>query len=143
MMKRHADPNEYLRQVPLFSKLNKDQLGYVARVSERHSAEPGDHLTEQGRLGHEFVLIVEGTARVERDGKTVAQTGPGKFFGELAMIDGGVRSGTVIAETPMEMIVVDGRAFWPLLESVPGLAHSVMVALATRVREAEAALPGD
>lgn len=137
MLKR-SEPNEYLRQVPLFAGLNKDQLAFVARVSERHHAEAGDRLIEQGRIGHEFMLIIEGTARVVRDGLTVAQAGPGDVFGELALIDGGVRTASVIAETPMELILVDGRAFWPLLESVPGLAHAVMQALAARVRRAEA-----
>lgn len=142
MMKRRSDPNEYLREVPLFSRLSKDQLQFVARVSDRHRAVPGEHLIEQGRLGHEFLLIVEGAAHVERDGQNVAQAGPGDFFGELALIDGGLRSATVIADTEMELIVVDGRAFWPLLESVPGLAHSVMEVLAARVRQAESATPG-
>ncbi len=138
MMKHRADPNEYLRKVPLFSKLNKDQLGYVARVSDQHHAPAGERLTEQGRLGHEFLLIVEGTARAERNGQVVSQMGPGDFFGELSMIDGGLRLATVIAETEMDLIVVDGRAFWPLLETVPGLAHSIMGVLTARLREHQA-----
>lgn len=139
MLKHRSDPNEYLRKVPLFSRLNKDQIGYVARVSDRHHSQPGEHLTTQGKLGHEFVLIVEGKARAERDGKIVAQMGPGDFFGEMSMIDGGLRTSSVVAETEMDLIVVDGRAFWPLLETVPGLAHSVMEVLTGRIRELQAA----
>ena len=138
MLKR-KDPNEYLRNVPLFSGLNKDQLAGVARISDRHQAKAGDRLTEQGRLGHEFVLIVDGKATVSRDGLTLNEIGPGDFFGEMSMIDGGERSAAVTATTDMELIVVDGRAFWPLLETVPGLAHSIMQVLTGRIRELQAA----
>lgn len=138
MLKRHTDAHEFLRKVPLFSRLNKEQIEYVARVSDRHEAKTGDHLTDEGHLGHEFVLIVEGTARAVRNGQTVAEMGPGDFFGEMSMIDGGGRSATVVAETEMEVIVVDGRAFWPLLQTVPGLAHAVIEVLAQRIRSLQA-----
>lgn len=133
------DKMAWLKAVPIFSDLTKRQLAQVARLCDHVSEPAGTVLTRQGHLGREFILIVEGQARAERDGAPVARLGPGDFFGEMSLIDGKPRTATVVAESPCELLVVDRHAFTPLLETVPGLQRGIMLNLVSRLREAYAA----
>ena len=103
-------------------------------------ADGGKVLTRQGGLGEEFLIIVDGSARVERDGKSIARLDAGDFFGEMSLIDGKPRSATVIAQTPITLLVVDSRSFRSLLEGVPGLRKKISVSLCERLRKADAGL---
>ncbi len=100
----------------------------------------GRVLVAQGGLGREFVLILEGSARVERDGKAIARLGRGDFFGEMSLIDRRTRSATVTAETPVVLLVVETRYFGSLLDTVPGLQRSILLTLCERLRAADEAL---
>lgn len=124
------------RNVPLFRGLNKTQLAAVARASTPVSRPAGTVLATEGRMGREFVLLLDGAARVERAGKLIGTLGPGGFFGEISLLDGKPRTATVIAETPCELLVVEWREFRPLLEAVPGLEHQMLLELCARVRVA-------
>ncbi|UCH86483.1 MAG: cyclic nucleotide-binding domain-containing protein [Dehalococcoidia bacterium] len=97
-------------------------------------------MTKRGQHGLEAFVIVEGRARVETGGKAIAELGPGDFVGELSLIDGGPRSATVIAETPMTLLVVRRRDFKLLRDSVPGLQEKLLVTLCGRLRQADQAL---
>ncbi|MGI8925514.1 MAG: cyclic nucleotide-binding domain-containing protein [Tepidiformaceae bacterium] len=134
-LKRREEQAGVLAKVPLFSGLSKKQLVAVARTTDQVSAQAGAVLCRQGHLGREFVLIVEGEARVERDGKKIGLMGAGEFFGEMSLLDGKPRTATVVTETPCEVLVVDGRAFTPLLETVPALQRQILVNLCTRLRD--------
>ena len=80
-------------------------------------------------------MIRAGTVDVTREGKSLAKLGPGDYFGEISLIDGGPRTATVTADTPVTIEVVERRDFDSLLERVPGLPHRIMVGLARRLRE--------
>jgi CRP/FNR family cyclic AMP-dependent transcriptional regulator len=97
-------------------------------------------LTKRGQHGVEAFVIVEGRARVESGGKAIAQLGAGDFVGELSLIDGRPRSATVIAETPMTLLVIRRRDFRLLRDSVPGLQEKLLVTLCERLRQADQAL---
>jgi CRP-like cAMP-binding protein len=84
--------------------------------------------------------VLDGQARVERDGKTMARLGKGDFVGEVSIIDQQPRSASVIAESPMTLLVVSARSFGALLDDVPPLRKKVMVALCERLRAADAKL---
>jgi CRP-like cAMP-binding protein len=75
---------------------------------------------------------------VRRGGERVATLGPGDYFGELALLDHGPRSATVIAETDMRLFVLGQREFAGLVETVPGLAAKLLPGLAHRLREVDA-----
>jgi CRP/FNR family cyclic AMP-dependent transcriptional regulator len=139
--RRHEEKAESLKRVPLFANLTSQQLEVVSRIADEVRSEPGDLLTREGRLGHEFLLIVEGSARVEQDGATVAQLGPGDYLGEMALIDGKPRTATAITEAPSLLLVVESRAFQLLLDEVPDLRRELLLTLCERVRRAEEALP--
>ena len=98
----------------------------------------GKVLASEGSAGSEFFVIVDGKARVTRRGKKIAELGPGSFFGELALLDRAPRNATIVAETPMEVLVLGQREFAALIDEVPGFAHKVLAGLARRLREADA-----
>jgi CRP/FNR family transcriptional regulator/CRP/FNR family cyclic AMP-dependent transcriptional regulator len=66
--------------------------------------------------------------------------GPGEFFGEMSLLDGQPRSATVVADTPMRMLVIPRREFVTLLREVPSLTERILIALCQRLRHAEQAL---
>jgi CRP/FNR family cyclic AMP-dependent transcriptional regulator len=138
LLKRRSEQTEALRKVGLFQNLSKKQLDAVARQTRQAEHPAGTVLMRQGRLGKEFVLIIDGTARVERDGQAVNRVGPGSFFGEISLLDGKPRTATVVAETPCSLLVVERQAFGSLLDTVPGLQRQVMLNLCARLREAYA-----
>jgi CRP-like cAMP-binding protein len=139
-LSRRPDRIDWLKKVPLFSGLSRRDLDLVARQTDVVKADAGKVLTRQGALGEEFLLIVDGSARVERDGKPIARLETGDFFGEMSLIDGNPRSASVIAESPITLLVVDGRSFRCLLDAVPGLRRKISVTLCERLRRADAGL---
>lgn len=140
MFLRRSDRLEALRKVPLFSGLGRRHLDLIDRHADEVKLDAGKVLARQGERGLEFLLIVDGTARVEKDGREIARLTTGEFFGEMSLIDGKPRSATVIAETPVVLLVVHTRSFGHLLDTVPGLQKKVLVTLCERLREADAAL---
>jgi CRP/FNR family cyclic AMP-dependent transcriptional regulator len=129
---------EYLRAVPLFAALSDQELDEVDRASDEISVDPGHVVIEQGRVGHEFFLILEGQATVRRDNLEIATLGPGQYFGELALLHRGPRSATVIANTEMTLLVLGQREFAGLLENLPGLAAKFLQPLAQQLRAVDA-----
>ncbi len=137
---RRSDKVELLRKIPLFSRLSQRQLNAVARHVDEVQIRKGAVLAKQGTQGLEAVIIVDGRARVEGDGKAIAELTAGDVVGEMSVIDGKPRSATVIAETPMNLLVLHRRDFMSLLETVPGLQRKLLVTLCERVRQADQAL---
>lgn len=128
-----------LQQVPLFAALSTAQLQRVARLADEVEVSQGKRLATAGEPGHELYVIVDGQATVRLPGGRTVRLGPGEFFGEMSLVDGGPRSATVDAATPMRLLVIGHREFWTLLAEAPALAAKVMRALSQRLREAEAA----
>lgn len=136
-----AGNNAYLKnlaQVPLFSSCSNRELQKIARASDEITIDDERVLVEQDAIGHEFFVIIEGTADVKRSNRRIAELGPGDHFGELALFDGGPRTATVIATSPMRVLVLGQREFAGLLDEVPGLAHKVLRSMAARIRELDA-----
>ena len=133
-----ADPKiEHLANVKMFSSLNKKELRQVARVADVVTVDDGVTIVKEGTSGHEFYLILDGRAAVRRGNRKMAELGPGQYFGELALLDRGPRSATVVANGPVELAVIGQREFFALLDDVPALAHKLMVSMAGRLREAD------
>lgn len=94
-------------------------------------------IIEQGEVGSNLYLIVEGTARVERDGEIVGEVGENDVIGEMALIDNQPRSATVIAQTRCELLAVPHDKFWEFVDTVPSVQRTLLVALSKRVRDLE------
>jgi DNA-binding beta-propeller fold protein YncE len=60
-----------------------------------------------------------------------------QLVGEMSLLDGGPRSATIVAETPVRLLVISRRNFSVLLKDVPGLTESLLMTLSRRVRQAE------
>src|ERR1700712_442647 len=93
--------DEQISHVPLFASLGRKEQAAVHGLLTEATLPAGYVLAQQGTHGSEFFVIVSGTASVERDGIHVADVGPGDFQGEISLLDGGPRTATVIATTPM------------------------------------------
>lgn len=126
---------EDLGRLWLFSSLSKKELTTLARRADEVRVPSGKVLTVEGKPGHEFFLIVSGTATVERNGRSIAKLGAGDYFGELSLLDRGPRSATVVADTEMDLMVLGQREFSGVLDEVPGLAHKLLAAMASKLRE--------
>jgi CRP/FNR family transcriptional regulator, cyclic AMP receptor protein len=94
----------------------------------------GRPLVVEGGAGSEVFVITSGTALCRRDRRTIATLGVGDFFGEIAVLDGGPRTASVIAESPLEVMVFSRRDFHRLLEVAPAVARRMLPVLARRTR---------
>ncbi len=128
---------EMLRRVPLFSELSKRELDQLARTGRVVDHAEGHVVVTEGEKGVGFHLILEGDARVIKGGRTVAKLGPGKWFGEISMIDGGPRTATVSAATQLRTFGVASWDFHPLLKTSPTITFKLLVTMCSRLRDAE------
>ncbi|MBX7159681.1 MAG: cyclic nucleotide-binding domain-containing protein [Acidimicrobiia bacterium] len=124
-----------LEKVGLFRACSRKELEYIARITDEVRVEAGRVLAAKDQPGHEFFLIVDGSAIVQIDDGI--QLGPGDFFGEMALLDGGPRLASVVAETDMTLIVLGHREFASLIGEVPTISRAIMKVLAQRLRDAE------
>jgi CRP/FNR family transcriptional regulator, cyclic AMP receptor protein len=129
---------DHLAAVPLFSACSKKELQAVAKASDEIDLPAGRVLCEQGTIGREAFVIVGGEAEVRRNNRKVATLGPGSYVGELALLDHGPRTATVVATTDIKVLVLGAREFSALLDDVPSISHKLMKALAHRIRELDA-----
>src|ERR1041385_8169879 len=103
----------------MFSACSKRELQQLASVADELKYGKGEVLIKEGSTGREFFVILDGTAEITRNGKRVADIGPGSFFGELALLDKSPRNATVTAKTDLEVVVLEERAFRGLLAQIP------------------------
>ena len=137
LLRRSSQKIDFLKKVPLFSNLSQRHLGEIAKHADQVGVEKGRVLVQQGKIGWEFIFIVEGKARVEKDGKVIRQLSKGDFFGEISLIDGEPRTATVIAETNMTLLIVNKTSFDHLLDAIPGLQRKILISLCQYLRRAE------
>ena len=136
-MARKDSKLDHLAQVRLFSACSNKELAIIGRASDEVPVPAGKVLCEEGTSGHEFYLILDGEASVRRKNRKVATLGRGDYFGELALLDRGPRSATVVAESDMQLLVLGQREFSGVLDEVKGLAHKLLSSMAARLREAD------
>ena len=129
---------DHLASAPLFSACSKKELQAVARASDEVDVPAGHTLCEQGAMGREAFIIMEGTAEVRRNNKKVASLGPGACVGELALLDHGPRTATVVAATDLKLLVIGAREFAAIIDEVPPIAHKLLRTLAARIRDLDA-----
>ena len=133
---------EALVDVPLFAGLSRRHLRHVADLTEEEQFDEGAKLAEEGRPGETFHVILEGEAKVVRGGRKIARLLPGDFFGEIALIDGGPRTASVTAETPMATLTINRKRFRKMLEGNPSIVVKMLEELARRLRNNQRSLTG-
>jgi CRP/FNR family transcriptional regulator, cyclic AMP receptor protein len=125
---------QLLGAVALFDGLAADGLAMVAERAVEVDFPEDRPIVRQGEVGTGFFLITAGRARVVRDGETIADLGPGEFFGELSLLDGEPRIATVVAEVPTTCLALASWEFESLLEAQPRLAIAILRGVARRLR---------
>ena len=130
---------ELLKKVPLFAGCSKAELRELALVADEIDLRVGRTLVREGRPGREFFVLIEGTVRVTRNGRKLAELGPGDWFGEIALLTNAARTATVTATTPIRVLVITDRAFRQLVERIPGIALKVLSSVGERLARDEKA----
>ncbi len=133
---------EALSDVPLFAGLSKRHLRHIAGLSEEKRFDEGAKLAEEGQSGDVFYVLLEGEAKVVRGGRRVAKLIPGDFFGEIALIDGGPRTATVVATTPLAALAITRKRFRSMLEEDPNITLAMLEELTRRLRNNERSATG-
>jgi CRP-like cAMP-binding protein len=128
---------EQIRSVPLFGDFGDKELQRVAAIAKEVEFPTGKVIAKQGESGVGFHMIVEGEATVSVDGVDHATLGPGTYFGEISLIDGGPRSATVTATTDLKTVSLTSWDFNALLDQFPELARSLLIQLCRRLRSVE------
>jgi CRP-like cAMP-binding protein len=133
-MTRRNEYLDHLARVPLFAGCNKTELKSLAKRTSDIKVDPGQVIIRENQGAYEFFIVVDGQAEVTRDGKRVATLGPGDFFGELALLDRGLRDATVAALTAMEIIVLPQWDFEQALDEAPRMTRKLLAGMARRLR---------
>ncbi len=123
-----------LKSIRVFEQLSDEQLRTIAPFADETSVPEGEQLVREGDFSYELIGIEEGTAKVTRGGEEVAELGPGDFFGEIALLEEQRRTASVIARTPMRLVVMHRRDFQHMQEEMPRVAEQVRDAVRTRLQ---------
>ncbi len=131
----------FLARVPLFSSLKKRQLERLARRFVPRDYAAGEAIVTQDKGGEGFFIILSGKAEVIRkraDGiKSVVNTfGETSFFGELALLDDGLRTASVVTTAATQCLVLTRWDFYALLKEDVEMALVILQELARRFRMA-------
>ena len=129
---------ELIGGCPLFHGLDAAGLAAVAAAAIEVEFPAERVIARQGEIGTGFFVVVDGTVRVIRDGAVVARLGPGEFFGELSVLDGGPRVAQVVADGPTRCLALASWDFERVLREEPGVALSVLRVVAGRLGEVTA-----
>jgi len=129
---------ELIRRLPLFELCSRRDLRRIAGLAVERSVESGAALITEGEPGAEFYVVVEGEIDVRRKGRRIARLGAGSFVGEIALLSRSPRTATVVAATPLRVLVISGHEFVELLDTLPELWLKVARTLADRIEADEA-----
>ena len=113
-----------LKAIPLFAELDDADLQKIATFASETSVSEGDTLVREGDFSYELMAIEEGRAAVKRGEQTIAELGPGDFFGEIGVMKNEMRAATVEAITPMRLITL---THWELkrMRDMPGVMEAI------------------
>jgi CRP-like cAMP-binding protein len=127
-----VNPNR-LREIGIFRHLSKSELERVAGWLQAESVAAGDHIVREGAFGYEFFLIEDGEADVLQADERIATLGPGDFFGEIGLQETKRRTASVVATTPMDLIVMHRAQFEQMKKELPTIADQVEAAIRSRL----------
>jgi CRP/FNR family transcriptional regulator, cyclic AMP receptor protein len=129
---------ELLGRVPLFSGISAAGIEELGAIADEMDVRAGTVLTHEGYREGFFFVIVSGTVRIERGGRTINTLGPGDFLGEIALLDGGPRTATATTETSCRLLSMTYQQFHELLDDAPPIRAAILEAVGQRLRALEA-----
>jgi flavin reductase (DIM6/NTAB) family NADH-FMN oxidoreductase RutF len=118
----------------VFSALPPELLQPILDAGVEREIEEGEAIMRAGEAGDAMVLVVEGTATIERGGRKVPLA-PGELVGEIAVLDGGPRTATVVADSRVRVLEIGRDDLMRVLEADPKAATALIAVLASRFRE--------
>ncbi len=136
---RANDPrlwSNVLAEVPLFAALSRRNVRKIADAARIRRFRPGTVIMKAGRPGEAVHVVLDGEVTVRRSGRRGLTLGPGSVVGELAMLDGGPRTATVLAKGELVTLTIGRARFRKLLATEPQLGVAVAEELARRLRAA-------
>ena len=137
-----AAGTQMLAGVPLFAGLPTRHLKRIRDLAEPADYMAGASLVKEGTEGDAFYVIIEGLAKVVAGKRTIHRLMPGDCFGEISLLDGGVRTASVVSETPLKVLVIDRKRFLKLLETESGISLALLEGLARTIRRTDRSLAG-
>ena len=127
--------DEQLAAVPLFEGLSKKQLSQISSLMTPLDIAAGRVLANQGEIGREFMILLEGEIEVARDGKVIAVRGAGDYVGEIALLDERPRTAALTARTDIVVEVLNRAEFSSLLADAPELSSQIRATMTRRLAE--------
>jgi CRP/FNR family cyclic AMP-dependent transcriptional regulator len=132
--------NELLKTIPIFSSCSRKELDGIASIVKEVEFPAGRVICKEGETGVGLHVVVEGETSVQIGGRTRRRLGPGAFFGEIALLDGGPRTATVVADTPVKTLSIAAWTFRSMIKTQPGLALKMLEETCRRLRTAETSI---
>ena len=123
-----------VKDLELFSELSKRERQQVARHADEVDVPEGRELVREGEFAYEFFVIEDGSAEVLRDGEHIADLGTGDFLGEMGIVAHATRNASVIARSPMTVVVMTEQDFRAMERSIPSVAQRIRQAVDERRR---------
>jgi len=127
-----------LAEVPLFAGLGARQRRKVASLAQIRRFADGAPLVRAGGPGDALHVVLDGKVSVRRRGKAARALGIGSIIGELALLDGGPRTASVVAQGDVVTLTIGASRFRKLLRAEPAIAIGIAEELARRLRAADA-----
>ena len=134
-----ADP-QLLTEVPIFALLDEQERATLAERVDTVTFKEGTPLFHRGDPGDSLYVVRAGAVEIffknDTGERIVLETaGPGHFFGEISLLDGGPRTASAVAKTDVEAVVVDRGDLAELIKLQPGAAMELLAATGRRLRE--------
>ncbi len=121
-----------LSRLPFFSELSEDEVGAIARNVDEVTVAEGRDIVREGDFSYDVFVIVDGAARVHRDGETVAELGPGDFFGEAGVLGKGLRAASVTTTAPTQLVTLNHWDIQRLRKEIPEVLDRMEQAMEER-----------
>lgn len=125
-----AEPQTFLKSVDVFEGLSDRDLTAIAATMRRREFHAGDAIVTEGEGGIGFFVVESGTATVRRGEQEVAKLKAGSSFGEVALLAGGQRSATVVADSELSCLAMTAWTFRPMVREHPSIAFKLLERMA-------------
>ena len=119
-------PDIDLSTISFFSGFDRAALDKIAAMGEAVEAERGAVIMEQGEVGREAFVVVDGEVQIIVNGHVVGTAGRGSVLGEMALLDLRPRSATLVALTDVELISYASKQFRKILDEMPADARAAL-----------------
>ncbi len=126
---------DLIANVPLFAGCSKTELSEIAAITDELDLPEGATLIREDERGREFLVVIDGTVKVTQKGRTVNELGPGSWVGEISLIADVPRTATVVATSPVRLLVITDRAFQQLIRKTPAIASKVLQSVGERLHQ--------